>query len=170
MTGPWSVSVTNPSIYASPDGRFTVVLQSGVREDLYAICARVGRRETGGVLIGCLEEDGSVARITRVTDQPKGSFWGRFHFGRSATGLASLLETVWSEGAHYLGEWHFHPGGEPTASPRDRKTMSRIANDSAYRCPEPLLLIVGQDFGGRAYISISVCPAGESPVPLLPKL
>ena len=57
--------------------------------------------------------------------------------------VSTPLEERWREGYHYLGEWHFHPRGSPTPSGNDRRAMAKIALDDVYRCPEPILVILG---------------------------
>jgi hypothetical protein len=87
--------------------------------------------------------EGWTADVVEATPKPKGSRAGWFWFERSNKGLAELLETRWEQGFHYLGEWHFHPRGAPTPSGLDRRAMWKIATDDAYRCPAPILVILG---------------------------
>ncbi len=104
---------------------------------------KAGRCETGGILIGRYGPDAWQADVIEATPKPKGSRSGWFWFQRSNTGLAALLEKRWSAGHHYLGEWHFHPGAAPTPSGPDIRAMQKIARDEVYRCPSPLLVILG---------------------------
>jgi proteasome lid subunit RPN8/RPN11 len=104
---------------------------------------KAGRSETGGILIGRYGPEGWVADIVEATPRPQGSRSGWFWFQRSSTGLAALLEDRWSKGLHYLGEWHFHPGGSPAPSRSDVRAMLKVADDEAYRCVVPLLAILG---------------------------
>lgn len=105
--------------------------------------SKAGRRETGGILIGRYGPEGWSADVVEATPKPKGSRSGRCWFQRSSFGLADLLERRWGEGLHYLGEWHFHPGNAPTPSNPDIRAMRRVASDEAYRCPAPILVILG---------------------------
>lgn len=105
---------------------------------------RAGRWETGGILIGRYGPDRWSADIVEATPKPKGSRSGWFWFQRSSSGLAELLEERWAAGLHYLGEWHFHPGGAPTPSGPDIRAMQKVAADDAYRCPSPILVILGE--------------------------
>lgn len=100
-------------------------------------------RETGGILIGRYGPDGWVADVIEATPKPRGSRAGWFWFQRSSAGLSTLLEERWQKGFHYLGEWHFHPLGSPTPSGSDTRAMFKIAEDAAYRCPSPILIILG---------------------------
>lgn len=105
--------------------------------------AKAGRSETGGILIGRYGPEGWFADIVEATPKPKGSRSGWFWFQRSNSGLSDLLAERWRDGLHYLGEWHFHPGGAPTPSRSDIHAMWRVAGDEAYHCPAPILVVVG---------------------------
>jgi len=121
------------SIWVSPSA-ITAILEAATL---------AGRKETGGILIGRYGPEGWFADIIQATPKPKGSQSGWYWFRRSNAGLATLLETRWRDGLHYLGEWHFHPGGAPSPSSSDIRAMAAIAADDAYRCPAPILIILG---------------------------
>jgi proteasome lid subunit RPN8/RPN11 len=110
---------------------------------MIAAAAKAGRKETGGILIGRYGPERWNADILEATPKPKGSRSGWFWFQRSHNGLAALLAERWSDGKHYIGEWHFHPGGAPTPSGPDIRAMEKVAGDDAYRCPSPILAIIG---------------------------
>ena len=44
-----------------------------------------------------------------------------------------------------MGEWHYHPGAAPTPSLHDVAEMKKISKNKAYNCPEPILIIVGNN-------------------------
>lgn len=123
---------------------------------------KAGRSETGGILIGRYGPEGWVADIVEATPRPPGSRSGWFWFQRSSTGLAALLEDRWSKGLHYLGEWHFHPGGSPAPSGSDVLAMLKVADDGAYRCVEPLLAILGGRLDADWSISMTLFRAGHA--------
>jgi integrative and conjugative element protein (TIGR02256 family) len=128
----------------SADGRFALVVDEPVVVQLRRHCLASGGRETGGVMAGRYDSSHRVALVARVSGPPRGSQRGRFTFERAVGDLQEWLDGLWRQGnAYYLGEWHFHPGANPTPSGTDRSQMWRIADDPAYACPEPILLIVG---------------------------
>ena len=43
---------------------------------------------------------------------------------------------------NYLGDWHTHPGGSPTLSFRDRKTLKQIARWKPARSITPVMVIL----------------------------
>lgn len=128
-----STSGNRVSVWLSPNS-----IEAMFRESLSA-----GRSETGGILIGRYGPEGWVADVIEATPKPEGSRSGWFWFQRSNQGLKTLLEDRWERGLHYLGEWHFHPGGTPTPSSSDIRAMNSISRDGAYQCPSPILVIVG---------------------------
>lgn len=121
----------------------SVWLSSRAMTSMIEAAVAAGRNETGGILIGRYGIEAWNADIVEATPKPKGSKSGWFWFQRSSDGLAALLEQRWRDGLHYLGEWHFHPGGPPTPSAADVRAMKRVADDPAYCCPSPILVILG---------------------------
>jgi hypothetical protein len=57
-----------------------------------------------------------------------------------------MLERAWGlRKEYYLGDWHFHPFSPPNPSADDYDQMLRIASSPNWKCPEPVLLIIGGD-------------------------
>lgn len=132
-------------IHFSEDGsaEASIWLASRASANMIEVATKAGRCETGGILIGRYGAEKWSADIVEATPKPHGSSAGWFWFQRSEKGLARLLEERWSDGFHYLGEWHFHPGGSPIPSGPDIRAMQKIAHDKAYHCPSPILVILG---------------------------
>lgn len=71
--------------------------------------------------------------------------------------LKNWLDSLWHRGAaFYLGEWHFHPYASARPSGTDQQQMRDIARSDRYRCPEPVLVIVGGDPSAAYELSVSV--------------
>lgn len=112
--------------------------------------------ETGGILVGCYTEDGQHAVIYKVTGPPSDSQSGRNWFIRGVAGLADILKAAKEEGEYYLGEWHYHPNGDITPSPLDRKQMRKISRSKDYNCPEPIMIIIAgtaETYGLAPYLA-----------------
>ncbi|WP_394375964.1 Mov34/MPN/PAD-1 family protein [Stutzerimonas frequens] len=131
-------------------------------------CVRAGTHETGGILIGKYSSDGSVALISEITSHPKDSISSSVTFQRGTIGLRELLAARWNEGFHYVGEWHYHPGGSPEPSGPDMHTMRSIATNSKYSCREPILIILGGRPPREVKLSATVFPANRPSVRLNP--
>ncbi|HTN15591.1 MAG TPA: Mov34/MPN/PAD-1 family protein [Sphingomonadaceae bacterium] len=152
--------------FTSADGRFGVVLAITPLQAMLDQAAASDRNETGGILIGRYVDSGAVASIAEATAKPADSWFGLFWFKRGSKGLKKLLEARWSAGEHYLGEWHFHPGGSPSPSRSDEDAMRAVAFDERYHCREPLLAILGGWPEKEWSVSLTVFPLMERPVPL----
>lgn len=114
---------------------------------LLQLCKQSGSVETGGILIGTYSPALDCAVVSEVTPPPPDSRRGRYWFIRGIKGLKSKLKFLWNKKQKfYLGEWHFHPGGVPQPSCRDIDGMRGISESPKYKCPEPILLIVGGSF------------------------
>lgn len=131
---------------------------------LEARCVSTWPNETGGVLVGRYNESLDLALVTQLPEAPTDSQSGRSTFSRGVRGLRELFTTLWEADAglreYYLGEWHFHPGQGPTPSRVDDERMHRIGRNPRYRCPEPVLLIVGGDADLGWSIGAYVYPLG----------
>lgn len=128
----------------SGDGRYGISLNATLRDKLLRYCELAAGVEVGGVLVGRYTAACDCAVVTQVVGPPPDSTAGPTWFVRGVDGLTLLLADGWRRRReYYLGEWHYHPGGVPRPSTRDRRQMSDIAADVNYCCRQPILLIVG---------------------------
>lgn len=124
-------------------GICVVDLLESALDRMRALTRKVGRRETGGILIGCYDSAHRTALVSCITDAPRDSTSGPSAFQRGTQGLNALLARAWRRGLYYLGEWHSHPEINPKASSIDAMQMASFARTPDLRCPEPLLLVAG---------------------------
>lgn len=130
----------------SEDSRFGVRLNGTIVPDILRQCEESAPQETGGILLGRYSAAHDCALVQIVTGAPADSKTGRTWFERGIRGLQAKLDLLWRRnGGYYLGEWHFHPFGAPIPSSTDNKQLRKISNSRLYRCPEPLLIILGGD-------------------------
>ena len=151
----------------SADGVFGLLLTDALQEQLFARCEDAGAKETGCILIGYYKRGNSLAVVTDLPETPEDSIAGPAHFDRGTKGLRRLLKRLWRKRRYYLGEWHYHPSASPAASGQDHRQMREFAADERFRCPEPILLIVGGSKPNWA-LAANVYPSG-SRVPLQKK-
>lgn len=131
-------------LYVNEEASFGVIIKEEMISAIYKMCKNSYPKETGGILIGKYSSDLKRALVTIVTGAPTDSKSGETWFHRGINGLQQILDEVWEkQGAFYLGEWHYHPGGAPTPSSHDIHEMKRISKNKAYNCPEPILIIAG---------------------------
>lgn len=152
------------------DSRFEVLIDDAALRSMVNSCSFAGSMETGGILIGSLSGEGRLAVICEATSKPADSAAGWAWFKRGSEGLQTLLARKWDRGLHYLGEWHFHPGGGCQPSDPDKLAMTKIASDGRYDCREPILVILGGKMPNNYKLSVSVFPRDETPIFLAEKL
>jgi integrative and conjugative element protein (TIGR02256 family) len=128
----------------SPDRHYGLRLDDTALASLREQCERAGSHETGGILVGRYSSRRDCAVVTEVVPPPRDSRRGRTWFERGVEGLRDLLLSRWSAQRQvYIGEWHFHPGGEPDASGQDQREIAALAASAGVRCEVPVLLIAG---------------------------
>lgn len=108
--------------------------------------------ETGGVLLGYRSGSGDVvvtevidagppAKRTRTTFEPDYAYQERE--------VADAYERS-GRRCSYLGDWHSHPpGGGPTLSGTDRRTLKKIARHRAARNKDPVMILVTFSVAGE---------------------
>lgn len=149
-------------IFSSSDGRFGLDIQDKQLTSIIDDCKTSESNETGGILVGTYTDTHDCAKISVVTTAPKDSQKGRMSFFRGVHGLTDILGDLWNEKReYYLGEWHFHPYANPEPSGTDISQMHEIASDASYKCPEPVMLIIGGDPDGDFSIRAFVFPDGK---------
>ncbi len=150
----------------SDNRHYGLVLPASQVERLIGFCLAVQGQETGGILVGQYNAAHDCATVTVVSEAPSDSQAGRTWFHRGMAGLSRWLRQLWTKREYYLGEWHYHPNGRPLPSGTDAAQMREIATSIQYHCPEPLMIIIGEDqeFGFR--LLAYVFPKGAGPIPL----
>lgn len=101
-------------------------------------------KETGGILFGYYSENLESACITDVYYNIADSKKSFRSFIRGKKGFKQYSRKMWTECKYYLGEWHTHPYSLPNMSLQDRKQMLEIQKSKKIKCPEPILVIIGE--------------------------
>lgn len=143
-------------VFVAENHAVAVMITEAIRTKLLEHCKKADQLETGGILIGHYTPLGDQAIITEVSGPPRDSIASRWSFIRGLRGLQQLVDRAWQRRDYYIGEWHFHPYARPSPSDRDRRQIIAFSEDRAYRCPEPILLVVGGDptVGGELGIGV----------------
>ncbi len=82
--------------------------------------------------------------------------------------MQGWLSQLWlKRRRYYLGEWHFHPDGEPYPSSVDFDQMKDISTSDQYNCSEPILVIIGGDPPNELTVRVFVFPCRKHTVELL---
>ncbi len=125
-----------------------MVLSDACISEMLLLAKRHNPNEVGTSLVGRYSEDGYTAFVDRAAPLTPDSRGSRMAFSRGVSGLKKFFKTlVTASGmhAHYVGEWHTHPGGAPYPSHQDDESQGAISRDPKTCCPEVVLVIVGGD-------------------------
>jgi len=151
----------------SADEQYGIRIPRAVFNALLEMCAEADGAETGGILVGRYNQQLNCAEVTAASRAPTDSRSGANWFARGVRGLQHWLNTLWRRGHYYLGEWHFHPDASPSPSGIDTLQMHEIAQSVSYRCPEPILIILGVNPRVGFVATALVFPATNAPVKLI---
>ena len=92
--------------------------------------ASVDGNETGGVLLGHGPDKHGLIVVARAGEPGEKAQRSPDFFLRDRVHAQQLADEAWREsGAVWVGEWHTHPTGLPTPSPRDLATYSSLLSD-----------------------------------------
>lgn len=157
-------------VVTSVDRRFRVEVSDAALAAMIQTAREAAPKETGGILIGRYSGDLRTALVEMATEPTLDSKSARARFYRGVQGLEELLSRLWRRPGgmrwYYLGEWHSHAERDPVPSPRDVAEMQRIAESERYRCPEPVLVLLGGRPPDRGSLTAWVFPRGRPPLRL----
>jgi len=120
--------------------------------EMRAECRLMARRrswdtETGGVLLGEIDEACGVAWISMTSGPPPDSRASRRLFVCGVEGVEAFVQqhNKRTRGAmQFLGLWHSHPGGQAAPSNIDEEGMRELVAPIPHAPPSALLVILGE--------------------------
>ncbi|MEK4197970.1 Mov34/MPN/PAD-1 family protein [Cytobacillus sp. FSL K6-0265] len=133
----------NNLIFTESNQRFKISIPNEILIEVQKLCELSFPNETGGILVGSYSEEFKCADVSGIIVAPPDSKSGPTWFSRGTNGVKGELDRLWFKKKFYIGEWHYHPGSSSNLSSQDIKQMINISNNENYKCPEPILLIVG---------------------------
>jgi hypothetical protein len=143
----------------------TIMITEAARRTMIAAAHELHPDETGGVLIGLLDDTGAPCITHAVEFRPEQPSPKQYLVLEGSTTDAVDAARVTDPRVGYLGEWHSHPTDQP-ASPMDRITMTSLAAHPD--TGDPVLLVVrptgGDNFAVDAHIFLD---ANLMPAPLV---
>jgi integrative and conjugative element protein (TIGR02256 family) len=117
----------------------------GARETIVRLSEQTPNAETGGILIGYVDQD-RTANVLRATEPgPKATRSARI-FVRDTEYTQAQLDAAavqYGKQGAYLGEWHSHLEADPRPSPLDLESMVGIARAQNYLTRCPVMIIAG---------------------------
>ncbi len=137
----------------------SVVIESNVLNNLVEqVIAKAGT-ETGGVLAGYVNEDGSIF-ITHASGPGHKAIETPTRFEKDVEFCQKFLDDLaeeHGEKAVYLGEWHSHPNENNQPSNTDLRSLTDISNQKEYLTDRPVMII----FTKSGIPSCTIHPAGK---------
>jgi len=130
-------------------GKWKVVWDEGLARKLRQLRERSLPNETGGVILGYVDQKRGAIHLVDVLPAPMDSDANRTGFTRGAAGLHEAIAEAAARTANivgYLGEWHSHPRhASATPSAADGALLAYLAAILALDGMPALMLIVAED-------------------------
>lgn len=124
-----------------------ITLSPEARESIVRLTQGKPDRETGGVLIGYVDDVG-VAVVVEATDAGPNATETPTRYEHDVSYVNACLREAaerLGERGRYIGEWHSHLERDPRPSARDVESLSDIAAAPNYLTDEPVMVIAGLD-------------------------
>lgn len=126
-----------------------VVCDDGLQEKLKEKRREALPNETGGVILGYIDQKLKTIFMVDVLDAPPDSKASPTYFVRGAEGLNERIENAAARTANivgYIGEWHSHPAFiPPSPSGYDKKLVNYLAEALADDGLPVLMVIIGRN-------------------------
>ncbi len=143
----WSDDVVTVDGATGHEVRISQAAMSGMRAE----CRRGARLrgsdvETGGLLIGRIDDACRCVWIDDACGPPPDSRLSAFHLDHGIEGVGELIRHHRERSAGestYVGMWHTHPMGQAEPSPTDTAASHELVASSVGGPPRALLLILG---------------------------
>lgn len=138
-------------VLQTADGSFQVRVNQPAMGTIWAEARRGARLrgpgiETGGMLLGALDEATGVVHVDVATPPPPDSRCSAVHFLHGTEGNQETVKhyrTCSGDLTMFIGMWHTHPGGPAQPSPTDEAGMANLVTSIVGGPPRSLMLIVG---------------------------
>ncbi|HEY1216513.1 MAG TPA: Mov34/MPN/PAD-1 family protein [Bryobacteraceae bacterium] len=101
------------------------------------------RKEAGGQLFARISRQEWA--VVTATGPRKSDWRSRFGYRPNRIAENEEIERLFSEGLHFVGDWHTHPQKVPRPSDTDFDSMDDTVAKSVHDLPGFLLLIVGTE-------------------------
>lgn len=139
--------------------KWQIRVKSGIKEELLELLHNAGKNETGGILLGHIDQQKKIVYITRILPAPPDSKCWPIAFERGVTDVPEEVKEFRDRTGgliDYLGEWHTHPNGSKKLSSVDNEAVRKIRNTLDPVFKPTLVMVVTKD-GLNPYIF----PTGE---------
>lgn len=143
----WAEDYTQLDPESGYEVRFAPSALDNMQDEAYGTSRALGADvETGGILLGLVDDPSRVIWVTSATGPTPGSQQSHSHVKIAAEGVRELITAVEDQSSgriRFLGMWHTHPHGRPSQSPTDEQTMHELLTNASHPLLRTLLVIVG---------------------------
>lgn len=126
-----------------------ISFDEGVRQKLFNLRQKELPNETGGIILGYIDQKIKKIYVVDVFDAPPDSQRHPDWFERGTQGLVDMLSEIKQRTAYivdYIGDWHSHPDKIPARpSQDDKKLISELAETLSLDGQPALMIIVGKN-------------------------
>jgi integrative and conjugative element protein (TIGR02256 family) len=146
-------------LYCNSYQKLCVSVSCKVMEFMKTLVAQDPKIETGGVLAGHFDEEGSLY-ITHASGPGPNAILSAMRFEKDVAFCQKFLDDLTMESGskiHYIGEWHSHPSQNNMPSFTDLKSLIQIANQNEYLTEKPVMIILSN----TGNPSCTIHPAGK---------
>jgi hypothetical protein len=129
-------------------GKWRVIWDEGLARKLHQLRDRSLPNETGGVILGYVDQKRDAIHIVDVLPAPLDSDANRTGFTRGAAGLPEAVAEAAARTANivgYLGEWHSHPRHSSAAPSADDQVLLAYLTDNLAQDRIPALMLIVAD-------------------------
>jgi integrative and conjugative element protein (TIGR02256 family) len=102
--------------------------------------------ETGGILLGLVDDPSRVIWVTSASGPTPGSQQSHSYVKIAAEGVRELISTVEDNSSgriRFIGMWHTHPHSRPFQSTTDEQAIHELLTNTSHPLHRTLLGIVG---------------------------
>lgn len=148
-----------PLAWRSNCGKYQVRVTKRAYYSMHELAAQYAPCEVGTSLVGSYSDDGCCAIVHGIAPLSADSKGSPNVFHRGILGLRSFFNRItmrFRGRRHYVGEWHSHPGSDPSASLLDDRNQAAISSDEKVDCPESILVIIGGNLSTNPSLGLFV--------------
>jgi hypothetical protein len=145
-------------------GGWRVTLTDALRSQMSAERETALPAETGGILLGTVDLERCTVHVCGTLPAPRDSRHSPMFFVRGAEGLRDEVDALRARTAGmltYLGEWHSHPRGAPTAPGNDDELLFDHLHRIVGPVARPYCMAIAGDSGLWLRLAISESVLGE---------
>lgn len=120
------------------------------------------RVETGGMLLGMIDDAAGVIYVDRVTGPPPDSYLSATYFQHGQIGAQEAIDACQKSSRRmtgFVGYWHTHPEGRAAPSPTDEEGMASIMTPDGRRQRALMVIAAGPRAEWGRWLS------GDGPLP-----